>query len=35
MNKHTGSNFDNIFEEEGIFEEVSAKAYKRLLALQH
>ncbi|MCP3852109.1 MAG: XRE family transcriptional regulator [Gammaproteobacteria bacterium] len=34
MNKHTGSNFDDFLEEEGIFEEVTAKAHKRLLALQ-
>ena len=34
MNKHTGSNFDDFLEQEGIFEEVSAKAHKRLLALQ-
>ncbi len=34
MNKHTGSNFDDFLEEENILEEVSAKAHKRLLALQ-
>ena len=34
MKEHTGSNFDDFLEEEGIFEEVSAKAHKRLLALQ-
>ncbi len=34
MNKHTGSNFDEFLEEEGILEEVTAKALKRLLALQ-
>ncbi len=34
MNKHTGSNFDEFLEEEGILEEVSAKAHKRVLALQ-
>ncbi|QEP45017.1 Fis family transcriptional regulator [Ectothiorhodospiraceae bacterium BW-2] len=34
MNKHTGSSFDDFLEEEGILEEVSAKAHKRLLALQ-
>ena len=34
MNKHTGSNFDDFLEEEGVFEEVSAKAHKRLLVLQ-
>lgn len=34
MNKHSGSDFDSFLEEEGILEEVSAKAHKRLLALQ-
>lgn len=34
MNQHTGSDFDDFLEEEGILEEVSAKAHKRLLALQ-
>lgn len=34
MKKHTGSNFDDFLEEEGFLEEVSAKAHKRLLALQ-
>jgi len=34
MNQHTGSNFDDFLEEEKILEEVSAKAHKRLLALQ-
>jgi len=34
MNKHTGSNFDDFLEEEKVLEEVSAKAHKRLLALQ-
>jgi len=34
MNKHRGSSFDDFLEEEGILEEVSAKAHKRLLALQ-
>ena len=34
MNQHTGSNFDNFLEEEGILEEVSAKAHKRALTLQ-
>jgi DNA-binding Xre family transcriptional regulator len=29
-----GSDFDNFLDEEDIFEEVSAKAHKRLLALQ-
>lgn len=35
MNQFTGSNFNDFLEEEGILEEVSAKAHKRLLALQH
>lgn len=34
MNQYTGSNFNNFLDEEGILEEVSAKAHKRLLALQ-
>ncbi|RJP31141.1 MAG: Fis family transcriptional regulator [Candidatus Omnitrophota bacterium] len=34
MNKYNGSNFDNFLEEEGLLEEVSARAQKRLLALQ-
>jgi antitoxin HicB len=34
MNKYSGSNFDDFLVEEGILEEVSAKALKRLLALQ-
>jgi DNA-binding Xre family transcriptional regulator len=34
MNKHSGSNFDDFLAAEGILEEVSAKAHKRLLALQ-
>lgn len=34
MNQFTGSNFNDFLEEEGILEEVSAKAHKRLLALQ-
>lgn len=34
MNKFTGSNFNDFLEENGILEEVSAKAHKRLLALQ-
>lgn len=33
-NQHSGSNFDDFLEEEGILEEVSTKAQKRLLALQ-
>jgi len=34
MNPHTGSDFDSFLEEEGILEEVSARARKRLLAMQ-
>jgi len=34
MNKFTGSNFNDFLEEEDILEEASAKAHKRLLALQ-
>jgi hypothetical protein len=34
MNKYSGSNFDEFLEEEGILDEVSARAQKRLLALQ-
>jgi len=34
MNIHRGSSFDVFLEEEGILEEVSAKAHKRLIALQ-
>jgi len=34
MNQYTGSDFDSFLEDEGILEEVSAKAHKRLLALQ-
>jgi len=34
MNKYSGSSFDDFLAEEGILEEVSAKAHKRLLALQ-
>lgn len=34
MNPYSGSSFDDFLEEEGILEEVSAKAKKRLLALQ-
>ena len=34
MNKYSGSNFDDFLKEEGILEEVSARAQKRLLALQ-
>jgi len=34
MNQYNGSNFDEFLEEEGILEEVSARALKRLLSLQ-
>ena len=34
MNKYSGSNFDDFLVEEGILEEVSEGAQKRLLALQ-
>jgi DNA-binding Xre family transcriptional regulator len=34
MNKYSGSDFDEFFKEEGILEEVTARAHKRLLALQ-
>ena len=34
MNQYTGTNFDDFLEDEGILEEVSAKAHERLLALQ-
>jgi predicted XRE-type DNA-binding protein len=34
MNKHTGSDFDDFLAEEGILQEVSTRAQKRLLALQ-
>lgn len=34
MNKYTGSSFDEFLADEGILEEVSAKAHKRLLVLQ-
>ena len=33
MNRYTGSNFDEFLKEDGIFEEVTARAHKRLLAL--
>ena len=33
-NKYSGSSFDDFLEEDGILEEVSTKAQKRLLALQ-
>jgi antitoxin HicB len=34
MNKYSGSNFDDFLAEEGILEEVTGKAQKRLLAYQ-
>ena len=34
MNPHSGSDFDDFLQAEGILEEVTAKAHKRLLALQ-
>ena len=34
MNKYSGSNFDDFLVEEGLLEEVSARAQKRFLALQ-
>jgi len=34
MNQYSGSNFDDFLEEDGILEEVSANAQKRLLTLQ-
>ena len=34
MNKYSGSNFDDFLAEEGILEEVTSKAQKRLLAYQ-
>jgi antitoxin HicB len=34
MNRYTGSDFDEFLREEGILEEVTARAHKRLLALQ-
>ena len=33
-NKHSGTNFDDYLIEEGVFEEVQAKALKRALAQQ-
>jgi len=33
-NKHIGSNFDDFLAEEGILEEVTAKAMKRVIAWQ-
>lgn len=34
MNKYSGSSFDDFLKEEGIFEEVTEGARKRLLVLQ-
>ncbi len=34
MNKYTGSDFDEFLREEGILDEVTARAQKRLLAMQ-
>ncbi|MFZ4624957.1 MAG: Fis family transcriptional regulator [Rhodoferax sp.] len=34
MNPHTGSSFDDFLKEDGIFEEVQARALKRALAEQ-
>ena len=34
MNPYSGSDFDALLQEEGILEEVTAKAHKRLVALQ-
>jgi DNA-binding Xre family transcriptional regulator len=34
QNKYTGSHFDDFLAEEGILEEISTRAQKRLLALQ-
>jgi DNA-binding Xre family transcriptional regulator len=34
MNEYTGGDFDDFLAEEGILEEVTARAHKRLLALQ-
>ncbi len=34
MNKYSGSNFDEFLSEEGLLEEVTARAHKRLLTLQ-
>jgi hypothetical protein len=34
MNRYTGSTLDDLLTEEGILEEVSAKAHKRLFVLQ-
>lgn len=34
MNQYTGSNFDDFLREEGVLEEVTTRAHKRLLTLQ-
>ena len=34
MNQYTGSNFDDFLAEEGVLDEVTARAYKRLWDLQ-
>jgi antitoxin HicB len=34
MNKYSGSDFDDFLREEGVLDEVTARAHKRLLALQ-
>ncbi len=34
MNKYSGTNFDDFLDEEGLLEEVSERAQKRLSALQ-
>ena len=34
VNPHTGSNFDDFLREDGIFEKVQARAFKRALAEQ-
>jgi antitoxin HicB len=34
MNRYTGTDFDEFLREEGILDEVIARAHKRLLALQ-
>jgi DNA-binding Xre family transcriptional regulator len=34
VNPYSGSNFDDFLTEEGILEEVSARAHKRLLTMQ-
>lgn len=34
MNKYSGSDFDSFLQDEGVLDEVTARAHKRLLALQ-